>query len=406
MAFLLATAPPGVLLLCQTCVCSYDVPGGPLARPACARSFSALVAYEVRRPWAPYGHSAFLSEPRVDGRCTLLGIWVAAEKRLALPTEGQRWEVAKAGFKSTLGTVMTAREHLLECHWLVANGLSRAARETTGAEHPLRRLLRPHYYNTAKINAAATDVLMPINSLGFRVFGFSEASWARLLNDLALLWQWHPFPERMANQGIPEAFPALPLYADGMLVWRAMEEHVRGFLAIWYKDDASLLADAEAVAFWRHFSTQTAHDGWGLGRTPTLNTLCSLLTGLIFEVTVGHEVVGAIVEFITSLHGMAPKLAVGKTVPDVQSFALGLCVISITGVKQPQLLDDWTHMYTGAQTWSAAQKDAAVANERAFQQRLELAAEEIEDRNEARERSGAPRYMACNPRILESSVSI
>ncbi|KAG8468049.1 hypothetical protein KFE25_007101 [Diacronema lutheri] len=365
-----------------------------------------LAQFEVRPPWAPYGHAAFLAPPGANGRCDLLGIWVAAEKRLVLPTDGQSWEVAKAGFKSTLFTVVTLREHLLESHWLVSNGLSRAARESTSPDHPLRRLLRPHYYRTALINALAADALMPVDSLGYRMFGFTPSAWHRLFETLTAEWRWVPFPQRMANQRVRDVFPDMPLLADGTLVYDAIAEHVRTFLAIWYANDKALLADAEAVAFWRHFATQTAHDGWRLGDAPTLAALRELLAGLIFEVTVGHEVVGAIVEYLMTPHGTAGKLAPGKTVPDVQSLALVLATMSLTGIKQPALLDDWEHIARGARSWSSAQADAAVQSERAFQHLLEMAAEEIEERNGARERMGARRYVACNPRILESSVSI
>jgi hypothetical protein len=366
---------------------------------------SILTNYAVRKPYAPYGHTAFLGPPGADDRCALVGIWVAAERKLLLPGQGHAWEVAKAGFKSSLFTLATLREHLLEEHWIISNGLSRAAREATGPDHPIRRLLRPHYYNTAAINRSAVDTLMPVGSLGYRMFAFTPESWMQMMGDFARDWQWCDFPNRMANAHVADVHPTLPLLNDGLLIWDAMLTHVERYLAVFYESDAALQADGEAVAFWRHFATQTDRDGWQLGEL-TLGSLARFLAGLIFEVTVGHEAVGAIVEFLMTPNGTAGKLAPGKTQPDVQSLALVLATISLTGIPQPQLLDDWEHIYRGAAGWSARQHDKAVRAERKFQHALELVAQEIEDRNGERESRGARRYLVCNPRILEASVSI
>jgi hypothetical protein len=366
---------------------------------------SILAKYAVRKPFAPYGHTAFLSAPEADDHCALVGIWVATERKLVLPGQGHAWEVAKAGFKSSIFTLVTLREHLLEEHWIISNGLSRAAREATGPDHPIRRLLRPHYYNTAAINRAAVGTLMPVDSLGFRMFAFTAESWTQMMADFAAGWHWCDFPTRMQKSKLAEAYPTMPLLSDGMLTWDAIVAHAERFLSVFYADDAALLADGEAVAFWRHFATQTDADGWQLGAL-TLGSLARFLAGLIFEVTVGHEAVGAIVEFLTTPNGTAGKLAPGKTQPDVQSLALVLATISLTGIPQPQLLDDWEHIYRGAATWTARQHDKTVRAERSFQHALELVAQQIDDRNEERESRGARRYVACNPRVLEASVSI
>jgi hypothetical protein len=63
------------------------------------------------------------------------------------------------------------------------------------------------------------------------------------------------------------------------------------------------------------------------------------VTELIFSVTGRHELVGSIVEYLTSPVGLAPKLANGTVEPDVQSHAQALVIIALTGMRQPPLMD-------------------------------------------------------------------
>ena len=158
----------------------------------------------------------------------------------------------------------TLRDHPLETHWLMANGLSRAAREATGEDHPLRRLLRPHSFNTSAINRAALEALMPVGSLGLRVLGLSERARAGLFAEQSAAWRWQPFPQRMAAHGLAQAHPTLPPLVDGHAVWQALLGHAQASLALRWRADAQLLEGAEALAFWARFGSQLPSDGWAL----------------------------------------------------------------------------------------------------------------------------------------------
>jgi hypothetical protein len=69
------------------------------------------------------------------------------------------------------------------------------------------------------------------------------------------------------------------------------------------------------------------------------------VTELIFSVTGRHELVGSIVEYLTSPVGLAPKLANGTVEPDVQSHAQALVIIALTGMRlvasDGPLMDCW-----------------------------------------------------------------
>ena len=118
------------------------------------------------------------------------------------------------------------------------------------------------------------------------------------------------------------------------------------------------------------------------------------MTELIFSVTGRHELVGSIVEYLTSPVGLASKLANGTVEPDVQSHAQALVIIALTGmhapaasdgplmdlgcliatysstdciphchldtgVRQPPLMDDYSHLFS-VNEWETAGKQQGV----------------------------------------------
>ena len=385
----------------------HAVPGG--ATLEC--SLEELAKYETRGHWVRYGGTAYLhceASTEEAGMLTapkLLAIWSCALGRLVAPGD-EAWEHAKAAFRSSVCCAITCKDHLARLHWIIANGLGLAARETLGATHPLRRLTKQHYYGTAEINYASKESLMPLHQLAHRTFGLTDQAWLQFFTDVVAGWRWVPQPEAMAARGLPDGFVrAWPLARDGLAVWRVVETYVRAYLDVFYPTgDEALLGDAEVVAFWAHFETQ-CDAPWGL---PPLSTdsLVSLLTDLIWWVTAGHELVGSIVEYLTTPHGLPTKLAPGATMPDVQSFGQALVIIALTGVRQPALLSDWTHLFA-VDGWTAAQREGALAAVRQFQRDLIECAEEIDELNERRQRvPGGRRFVAFNPRIFETSVSI
>ena len=393
-------------------------------------SLEYMAKYETRGHWVRYGATAYLhceaaaaaaaaaaSSGSSSGSSAaeasmgtltaprLLAIWSCALGRLVAPGD-EGWEHVKAAFRSSVGCSLTCKDHLCRLHWILANGLGLAARETLGAEHPLRRLTKQHYYGTAEINYSSKDMLMPLHQFAHRTFGLTDAAWLQFFTDVVAEWSWVSLPEAMEARRLPAGFAeAWPIARDGLAVWRVIERYVRAYLGVFYPaGDEALLADAEVGAFWAHFESQ-CDAPWKL---PPLSTdaLVSLLADLIWWVTAGHELVGSIVEYLTTPHGLPGKLAPGATMPDVQSFGQALVIIALTGVRQPALLSDWTHIFAVG-SWTAEQRDGALGAVRQFQHDLVECAEEIDELNERRQRApGGRRFVAFNPRVFETSVSI
>ena len=68
-------------------------------------------------------------------------------------------------------------------------------------------------------------------------------------------------------------------------------------------------------------------------------------------------------------------------------------------------MSDWTHIFEVA-SWPDDKRQATVDAVRALQVELADVADDIDAKNDARERRGERAVPAFNPRILETSVSI
>jgi hypothetical protein len=121
--------------------------------------------------------------------------------------------------------------------------------------------------------------------------------------------------------------------------------------------------------------------------------------------------VGAIVEYVVDPSLIPPKIIPGKEISDLQSFIVGLCLISLTGRKQPKLINDWTHLHEYLQF----SKDTSLQSKyklvldvlAAFQQELKTLSKVIDDRNKVRQLSKLKqKFNSFIPRLLECSVSV
>ena len=155
--------------------------------------------YETRLHWALYGATVFLgtespveegSPPPQLHELKVLGVYTCEQEK-TLTASDAGWEHAKALFRSSLITDVTLKHHLGNLHWIVANGLSAAAREATEAGSPLRRLLKPHYYRTSAINAASMEMLFPAGQFAHRTFALQHNSWLQYFKDVFAEWRYH-----------------------------------------------------------------------------------------------------------------------------------------------------------------------------------------------------------------------
>ncbi len=325
-----------------------------------------------------YGHSVYFNRDK-----QLIGVWSCEEHRL-YNSKDKEWEHVKFAFRSSLITDITLRQHLAYNHLVIANSMMIASRETLNKDHPIRRLLKPHYYRSANINWSAKSILIPTDQLAHRTWGFTHESWNELLTDVFSMWKYQPFNEFLVNQNISE----LPLKEDGQDLWNVIELYVKSYLNIHFTPE-SIIKDNDIIDFWNHHNKSSFN--YGLPDL-TYNNIVNYLTNSIWWVTGGHELVGSIVEYLVYPNGYMPKICKGKITCDVQTFAQTLIIISLTGIKQVKLIDNWTHLFEDNEKECVSQ----------FNYNLKQLSNVIEERNKNR----PIKFNVCNPSVLESSVSI
>ena len=339
-----------------------------------------LSKYDTRDKFIRYGNIAYF-----DNNKDLIGIWSCDKSSLILPND-ELWEHVKFAFRCTLVTDMTLKHHLANVHLIISNKLMFAAREACGKDHPLRRLLKAHYYRTAAINWSAKEILLPINQLAHRTWGFTADAWQLLFNDIFNSWEYKPLPQ-MLNEINLDCKNDLPLYEDGMNLWNVIKKYVTNYLTSKISSDENvLIQDPDIVDFWNHFNSS-----FNYGLPPlSFENLIDHITNSIWWCTAGHEMAGSIVEYLVHPDGLMPKICPNKTIADAQTFAQALIIIALTGIRQPALVNNWDHLF---------EDDECV---REFQKDLISLSEHIDVLNTKREIA----YNVMNPKVLESSVSI
>jgi hypothetical protein len=354
---------------------------------------SYLEKYPVRKRMASYGAVACFSEKR-----ELTDIYVSHWKRwVRKPAAKQddwdishkEWEHAKFALKASMGTGMTLKEHLSYAHWIVSNSASIALRECLSRDHPLRRLMHTFVFRSTSVNLASSKTLMPEGLYVHRTAGFTYAGLVEALVDVAKAWQYETFPDFIRGKSLGSVGDQLPLVQDGMRFWNILHNFVRVYLGMYFRNDDDVMNDKEICDFWDTLNSMPSGCDIGQGVAPgfgyglprldsgdgALANLIDCCCHIIFWVTAGHEIVGAVIEYFTTPAGLTTKILDetyegnkldkgGQCMADVQTFIQSLSVIALTGYRQPPLISDWARILQIRASDSDAWEDRVTLDDR------------------------------------------
>jgi hypothetical protein len=216
----------------------------------------------------------------------------------------------------------------------------------------------------------------------------------------------------MNSSGLsPTVAAQLPLYRDGMLLWATIQKYVETYLRIFYTEE-SILEDEDIQKFYEYFGPNKFLPKSLELEAFNFANLVDLVTESIWYVTGGHEFLGAVVEYLTPGGGTAGKVKRGKARADAMTYTLILAMMTATGTIEPPLMDDWSHIFE-VKAWEEKEKGKTTTKKqevlnviRQFQIDLAAASDDIESENIRRTQRGEKSFVAFDPRILETSVSI
>lgn len=244
---------------------------------------------------------------------------------------GLKWQVAKWQVLHACAVQHETVAHLGDCH-LVIEPLVVAMYRTLPEEHPIHALLKPHFRFTIAINHAAMHSLIIPGGVVASVLSTSINASMGLVRDAHLAYR---FDERnpknlFKGRGVDSSkLPDYPMRDDTMLLYDSIEQWVRDYLAVYYADDATVLADTELQDFIHELAApnRVAMRGMNglekvtVGKTEThrvtnLDYLGQVIAQIIYTASAQHASVNyaqyPLMSYLPSVSGTAYAPAPGR----------------------------------------------------------------------------------------------
>lgn len=162
--------------------------------------------------------------------------------------------------------------HYFSCH-AAMEAYAVATMRNLPDPHPIYKLLRPHFRYTMAINTRARATLINDGGIIDKLFAIGGEGKVELFKRVSAQYSvhWTNIVQNAKERGVdnPDQLPGYYYRDDGIKVWGAIEEFVRGIIDIFYetdddvKEDPELKSWAEDVhtnAFPGYFGAKEGHD--------------------------------------------------------------------------------------------------------------------------------------------------
>ena len=214
--------------------------------------------------------------------------------------------------------------HLVNCHFVEEAGIV-AAQRCFPDDHPVFRLLQPHWLKTLSLNAAARSALVP--QVVVKLVGMTEEQTYAFIRATYEDFDWKSLyiPNDLNRRGFPENRlyddPKYHNYAYGkdmILLWRSLKKFVLAILKIDYKSDADITADAHISAW---VTAMRSPDGAQMPKFPSLKTVDDLADIIVMLISIAapqHSSVNYLQEYYQSF---VPNKPPALCTPPVTSLA-------------------------------------------------------------------------------------
>jgi len=265
-------------------------------------------------------------------------------------------------------------------------------REQLPENHPLRRFLKPYGYGAVDVNLDAGLMLSPEGGLAHRLFSFTYSGLSRLLLRGIETMSFQTFPRAMAAKRVEALGDAFPYATDGLALYGILQTYAKDYLGIFYPCE-SVVQDRAVRAWWQGIVSLAPT--LGLGPLNRAQQLIDLISQVMFTVIGFHYQVGRVSPYLLDPAFLTCKIRSGSQMSDIQATVQVLNLCALTGLEQPRLIGDYTHLFL-----EQNKADVIAAFERYQQALIELSAD-IDRRNKQREQP----FQTFNPTLLSVSVS-
>jgi arachidonate 15-lipoxygenase len=323
------------------------------------------------------------------------------------------WLVAKTIVRTADINYHEVASHLGLTH-LVIDPIVVATYRQLAGNHPLHKLLVPHFEGTLPINALAVrrlinkggkveELLSPQIESAYKVL-------AAIRNDFHFRESFLPRQVQKRGVGFDSAVASYPYRDDGILIWNAIDRWVRDYVDLYYETDADVAEDDELAQWTAEIVSPEAGRIRGFAPDDAIVTkqvLAETLTMIIFTASAQHAAVNfpqgkaAAVPY-QPLAGYAPApTTTGLTEQDALDFLPPLD----RAIKQTHTLTLLGETYYTQLGWYAPfafDDPRVVPGLLRFQERLRGIESEIDRRNTTRR---AP-YAYLKPSLIPQSINI
>jgi arachidonate 15-lipoxygenase len=160
-----------------------------------------------------------------------------------------KWRIAKYFVNVCSAIQHEGVAHLGDCH-LMIEAMVVAANRQLSTEHPLLKLLKPHFRFTININDDAIHSLIIPGGVVATNVGPAIEDTLRMVGDAHRAWRWDDNnPERVfALRGV-DKLAEFAFRDDTLPIWAAIKRYVSGYLRLYYQGDQDVRDDTELQGF-------------------------------------------------------------------------------------------------------------------------------------------------------------
>jgi len=167
----------------------------------------------------------------------------------ASDANGLKWRIAKYIVNVISAMQHEAIAHLGDCH-LVIEPIVVAAHRQLAEQHPLLKLLIPHFRFTININDDAIHSLIIPGGVVATNVGPAIESTLAMLAQSREAWRWDENnPDRLFQLRGVDQLPVFPFRDDTLLLWGAIKRFVGAYLRTYYHSDQDVRDDDELQGF-------------------------------------------------------------------------------------------------------------------------------------------------------------
>lgn len=271
--------------------------------------------------------------------------------KLVKPGE-EGWEEAKFLRRVSVATLVTAREHLLWNHLLIANVVTNAMLEFLPPSHSIRRLLAIFTFGTNAVNADAFSLLVPEAAVVHRATGFKYSALEDLFDaGYKASNIYEPFADHKVCPALKKLSDEgkFPYLSEGI----AYFELVRSFVREWLDASGDAVSDDAAKGFYNEVKESTKGQKYELPDFETVDAMVNLISQMIFCVTAYHELVGGVVDNARLPSRGVFRCTENATQMDAQAFLITIAITGSTSIKNPPLMREFKNFFGagGAPSW-------------------------------------------------------